>query len=146
MLERTGQFSTVEEKDLGIGLQFSVNLGKGSMTFTAGFPLDWDDQRINGLVDKLSKVIDRQSILYEIHDREAAIKNMMHQIEVQLSQRDRYDRELQVSFATRGKHGNFKYSNEQIKNLNNYDKSVAGLRDAIAKSEAELKELREKCL
>lgn len=139
------QLATVEEKDLGIGLQFSVNLGKGSMTFTAGFPLDWDDKRINGLVDKLSKVIDRQSILYEIHDRKAAIANMYHQINVQLTQKDRFYKQLNEHWITGSRKGEFKLSNDNAAKLANYDVSVQGLRDAIFKAEKELQELEEKC-
>ena len=143
MLEQMNQ---VDEKDLGIGLQFSTQVGQGrSITFTAGFPLDWNNAKINHLVDKLSTVADRQAMRYELHDREAAIKNMYHQVEVQLAQRARYARELETSFIDRGKHGEFKPTNEQKSKLATYETSVQGLRDAIFKAEKELEELREQC-
>ena len=144
MLDKS-QLSTVEEKDLGIGLQFTANLGKGSMTFTAGFPLDWDTPRINGLVDKLSKVIDRQSMLYELHDRKAAIANMYHQIEVQQSHKTRFDQQLREHWTIGNRRGDFKYSQDQATKLATYDTSIQGLRDAIFKAEKELQELEEKC-
>lgn len=136
----------VDESTLGIGLQFSVQVGNGrSLGFTAGFPLEWDASKINSVLDKLVQVSDRQAQRYEMHDRKAAIKNMYHQLDVQNKQKARYDNELQSAWLNRGKQGDFTYSRDQAIKLQTYDTSIAGLQEAIIKAKQELEALAEKC-
>ena len=136
----------VSETDLGIGLQFSCQVGNGrNIVLTAGFPLAWDAKQINQLLDKLADVAGRQAQRYELHDREAAIANMYHQIEVQQTQQARYTMELRSSWDSRGKRGDFSLSSDQKSKLATYETSIEGLRAAILKAEHELEELKQKC-
>lgn len=136
----------IAEEDIACSMTFSTQVGNGrQLVFAAGFPLDWELSRINNALDKLVSVSDRQALRYEAHDRRAAIANMYHQINVQLTQKDRFYKQLNEHWITGSRKGEFKLSQDNAAKLANYDVSVAGLRDAIFKAEKELQELEEKC-
>lgn len=143
MLENT---KVVSEKDLGIGLQFVVNLPPNKqMILTAGFPLDWDLKQINALVDKLDAAAKRQAMLEDIKAYELAIKNDYRQLDGNRQQLANHINTAQLEFKTRGKQGEFKMSAAQQAGADNFNKTIKMLEDALYEKEMKLKELKEQC-
>ena len=134
------------EKELGVGLQFSVTVGQGrQIAMTAGFPLEWSGEKIDVLLDKLAKSMDRQAALYEIRDRELAIDNMKAQILTQQEQKQNFLTNLEAQHYAGGRRGEFKPHGDQVVKLNTYETNIKGLRAAIEKYEKDLKEAKERC-
>ena len=147
MLDRTQEvIAEVAEKDLGIGIQFTVTVGQGrQIAMTAGVPLDWESPKLNGLLDKLAGAMDRQATRYEVHDREAAIENMEKQLATTRSQRETYEQGLQAAWTQRNKQGPFAMSGDQQAKSNTYKTTEQGLLVAIDKAKKDLKDARERC-
>ena len=144
MLEKVS--AQVDEKTLGVGVQISVAAGEGrGLGFTAGFPLDWEPDKINELLDKLMKAAERQADKVELKQREASLRNDYAQLEAQLSQKAAHEANITVEWTKRGKQGDFKLTEAQIAQQNNYQVNIESIRKAIAAREKELKDLRDRC-
>lgn len=136
----------IAEKELGIGLQFTSQIGNGrSITLTAGFPLTWDRGKINELLDKLADVVGRQAIKNALHDRQKRIEGIYHQINAQQVEKARFSEQAKSEWNARGKFGDFELTKSQRQALGVIETSIDGLQKQVLAQEAELEELKEQC-
>ena len=146
MLDKT-QVAEVTEKELGIGLQFTCNVGDGrQIGMTAGFPLDWSLDKMNALLDKMSGAMNRQAMKNEIHDRIEKIAALKKQIAANQFQSADHEARSRSDWEGRNKHGNFKMSGNQAIQAQTYITTDRGLRDELDRQQKALEEAKEKCL
>jgi len=136
----------VKTEGLGVGLRFAVAVGNGrQIEMTAGVPLDWDEKSFNKLLDKLAAVMDRQAMRYEVHDRRSQIESVEHQLQTTRQQIENHIMTCQSTFDRRGKNGEFRMTESQRQQEQNFRTTEKAQIAAIEKMRKELVEVEERC-
>ncbi len=148
MLDKISQQQDAEtvEKGLGVGIRFAVSVGNGrQIEMTAGVPLDWEKDEFNNLFDKLGGVMDRQAMRYQLHDMRLALEQGESQLRANMQQLANYEATCAADWQGRGRHGEFRMSESQRKQADNYKSTDQHLRTQIEKMRKDIKDVEEKC-
>lgn len=135
------------EKGLGLGIRFACTVGQGrQIEMTAGVPLDWKQDQINDLLDKLATGMDRQSYRYQLHDMKAALEQTERELSTNRQQLANFEDQCAAEFSRRGKNGEFRYSENQEKQRGNYANTEQRIVAHIEKLRKDIKDAEAKCL
>lgn len=146
MLAKT-ETAEVSEKDLGLGIQFTVTVGQGrQIAMTAGVPLAYETGQLNALLDRMAGAMDRQTLRYENHDRKAQIENMEQQLATTRQQIANHEAMCLDDWERRGKQGAFRMSGDQLAKKKNFETTEQHLIEAIKKKRKELEDSQAQCL
>jgi hypothetical protein len=145
MLDKT-QHTEVVEKDLGIGVQFSVTVGSGrQIAMTAGIPLHWDRIAIDNVLDKLGGAMERQTAKYAIDDLKLAIEQTERALATTRQQMGNYDQQNAAEWERSGRKGAYRQSESQVKQMGNFRNTEQAQLAAIEKLRKDLKDAEAKC-
>lgn len=146
MLAKTDA-AEVSEKDLGLGIQFTVTVGNGrQIAMTAGVPLAYESKQLNDLLDRMAGAMDRQALRYEIHDRKSQIENMEQQLATTRQQIVNHEAVCLEDWERRGKQGAFRMSGDQLAKKKNFETTQQHLIEAIKKKRQEIEDAQAQCL
>lgn len=148
MLDKTKSHADAEtvEKGLGVGIRFACTVGNGrQIEMTAGVPLDWESEHYNTLMDKLAAVMDRQALRYELHDRQEALAKAERDLATSRQQLINYEQQCRNDWDRRGKQGDFRMSENQSKQAQNFQNTSEHLVDLIKRMRADIEEVERKC-
>lgn len=148
MLDKTKQHAEAEtvEKGLGVGIRFACTVGNGrQIEMTAGVPLDWDARQFNDQLDKLAEVMDRQALRYELHDRQEALAKAQRDLATNRQQLINYEQTCQGDWNRRGKQGEFRMSENQLKQAQNYKNTEDHLAELIRRMRSDIEDVERKC-
>lgn len=136
----------VVEKGLGLGIRFACSVGSNrQIEMTAGVPLDWPGQELNGTLDKLAQAMDRQALRYELHDRKLLLERTERDLETNRTQRTRLEAQYRNEFSSSGRKGEWNPTTSQAKQLDNYANTVEHLTEQVKKIRQDIKDAEEKC-
>lgn len=145
MLDKTQDVS-VTEKDLGVGIRFACTVGSGrQIEMTAGIPLDWDVEKMNGILDRLAITMNRQALKYQLHDMKLALEQAERQLETTRQQVGNYEQTAMAEWERGGRKGAFRASESQTKQIQNYKNSEGLLIENIKKLRRDIKDTEEQC-
>ena len=144
MLDKTS--GEVLDKELGVGIQFTVSVGQGrQIAMTAGIPLDWEPDKVNGILDKLAQAMDRQALRYQLHDMKLGLEKTERDLETNRQQLGNYEQQAMGEWERTGRKGPFRASESQSKQMQNFRNNEAHLIEHIKKMRADIKNVEEQC-
>jgi hypothetical protein len=145
MLDKTVD-QPVSEKELGIGVQFAAAVGNNrQMTLTCGVPLDWPQEKLNGLLDRLASAADRQAAKGKVEELKLTIENARRQLLTNRQQLENYELSAQNDWEIGKRKGVFQPTESQKKQMQNFKNNDAHLVEQIKKFEADLVVLEAQC-
>ena len=136
----------VIEKDLGVGIQFTVSVGNGrQIAMTAGIPLDWDINQTNKVLDKLALVMDRQANKYQLHDMRAQLEASEFQLKTARQQKANFEQQQMTDWEKSNKKGPWQPTESQRKQLQNWDTTADHLVADVIKRRKEIEDIEQQC-
>jgi hypothetical protein len=134
------------EKELGIGIQFTCTIGQGrQIAMTAGVPLDWEESKLNSLLDKLSKVMDRQGAKSDLAEYKARLEAGTKQLTTNEQQLANFELNAKTDWEQAKRNGPWRASESQRKQIDIYKQNSAHLTQELVKLEKTIKDAEEKC-
>jgi hypothetical protein len=136
----------VIEKDLGVGIQFTVTVGNGrQIAMTAGIPLEWDINQTNRVLDKLALAMDRQAHKYQLHDMRAQLEASEFQLQTARQQKANFEQQQMAEWEKSPKRGAWQPTESQRKQMENWDTTAAHLVTDVIKRRKEIEEIEQQC-
>lgn len=134
----------LQGSELGLGIQYSAAVSEGrTLVFTAGVPLDVDVKGLNEIVDKLERVTERQALFHKIRTTEEFIAKCEGDLERNRAQLATYRSAAAALWDTR-KRGEFRPTESQQKDINNYENTERTLVANIKKLRSDVDEMKKK--
>jgi len=145
MLDKTADTArTLTKEDLAIGTRFACTVGNGrQIEMTTGIPLDWEKDKINEVLDLMAGAMDRQTLRYRLKDLEQVVEQGTKDLRTSEYQRDMYEQKAKHDFDTMGRRGEWKPSDSQRKQIENFDQSQKHLREHLVITQKQIDALKE---
>jgi hypothetical protein len=136
----------VDVSDLAIGIQVQAQVGPNrTISMTLGAPMSMTTADLNLYVDKIMSVADRQNDKGVLETLKATLAGAEKDIITNQENRGSLHNKFELEWASRGKLGDFKPTDSQYQQLNNYDGTVRNLKDnVIPKLRKQISELEAK--
>jgi hypothetical protein len=136
----------VIEKDLGVGIQFTVSVGNGrQIAMTAGIPLEWDINQTNRVLDKLALAMDRQAHKYQLHDMRTQLEASEFQLQTARQQKANFEQQQMAEWEKGPKRGPWQPTESQRKQLQNWSTTSEHLAADVIKRRKEIEEIEQQC-
>jgi hypothetical protein len=134
------------EKDLGVGIQFTVDVGQGRrIAMTAGIPLEWDINQTNRVLDKLALAMDRQAYKYQLHDMRVQLEASEFQLRTARQQKANFEQQQMAAWEKGNKRGAWQPTESAYKQMQNWDTTAEHLAVDVIKRRKEIEELEQQC-
>lgn len=133
-------------KELGLSIRLACAVGQNrSLEFGLGVPLHWSEERINAQVDKIIKVVERQSAKGDLLSIKGTLQTMEHQLETTRQQIANHEANARAAWYDAKKHGDFKLTGQAATQMQNFQNTEQQQIAAIKKLREELKVVEERC-
>ena len=143
---KTSLLSGVDAKDLAIGIQVNGQVGPNrTITMTLGAPMTMSLPDLNGFMDKIMAVIDRQNNMGIIEQLRLGLQGAEKDLATNQLQRANYEARCASDWEISHRKGEFRATESQRAQLNNFDATAKELRDnRIPKLKKEIADLERK--
>ena len=133
-------------KELGLSIRLACAVGQNrSLEFGLGVPLHWSEERINAQVDKIIKVVERQSAKGDLLSIKGTLQTMEHGLETTRQQMANHETTARAAWYDAKKHGDFKLTGQAATQMQNFQNTEQQQIAAIKKLREELKVVEERC-
>jgi len=143
---KTPLLSGVDAKDLAIGIQVQSQVGPNRhITMTLGVPMSMSLPDLNGFMDKIVSVLDRQNDKGLFEQLKLGLEGAMRDLATNRAHRADYEMKCRNAWEVSNKRGEFKPFGNEKANLENFDKTAKELLEIrIPKLEKEIAEFERK--
>lgn len=119
----TGVDISQHEDGQAMGVSFKTIVGSGKdgqeLAMSTHVGSNWSDKKINGMLDKISRILERQRVIGEIPFLEEKIKGLKEGIENVIEQTNLVDTKHQIDWEKKNKRGKVVLSESQEAERNN---------------------------
>lgn len=143
---KTPLLSGVDAKDLAIGIQVQSQVGPNRhITMTLGVPMSMDLPNLNGFMDKIVSVLDRQNNMGILEQLKAQLEGSEKDLATHLLHRSNYEAKCANDWEMGNRKGEFRTTEAQKAQLANFDNTARELREVrIPKIKKEISDIERK--